>query len=320
LSDSRKINSVSISADDRIVYAPFWHDQFLYIVDVETGTREQITSHAGSNRSPRFSPDGLTLAYDSDRKTGNPEIWLRYFDGRPETRFTENEASDAKPVWSPDGRRLVFISDRSGGVPKLYVANVDGATEPRLLVDQAINWGTSNSTLYNNPVTQWSPDGELIAYRVVGHNGPELWTVGPDGRDPRKRLAGVTGFDWYRNARQALITRSRGTEEELLAIDLETGEEQTIFVGALQEIDVAPDGSAVSFGYGLGHTALGLAILKLEPSSDPNGLPHAVGEPEYLIPADGTSHVHYASWSPDSKRLVYTKDTDYGDIFELERR
>ncbi len=62
---------------------------------------------------------------------------------------------------------------------------------------------------------------------------------------------------------------------------------------------------------------MGLAVLKLEPASDPGGLPRAVGEPEYLIPTDGTWHIHFASWSPDSKRLVYTKDTDYGDIFEL---
>jgi Tol biopolymer transport system component len=315
-SDSRRINFFSVSADDRIVYASFRHDQFFYIVDVETGSREQITSHSGSTRAPRFSPDGLALAYDSDR-TGNSEIWLRYFDGRPETQFTDNEATDAKPEWSPDGRRLVFISDRMGGVPKLFIANADGVTEARLLVDQAINWGISNSKLYNNRVTQWSPGGESIAYRVVGHKGPELWTVGPDGRNARKRLDGVSGFDWYLNDRQALITRPHGTEDELLAVDLETGEERSLFVGALQEIDVAPDGSAVAFCYGLGHTAMGLAVLELEPPSDPNGLPRAVGEPEYVVPTDGTWHTHFASWSPDSKRLVYTKDTDYGDIFEL---
>ena len=318
-SDSRRISYFSVSADDRIVYTTFWHDQFFYIVDVETGEREQITSHAGSNRGPRFSPDGLALAYDSDRN-GDGEIWLRHFDGRPETQLTDNIFDDAKPEWSPDGRRLVFVSDRMDGVPKLFVANADGATEARLLVDQAINSGSSNSILANNPVMRWSPDGELIAYRFDGDHGPELWTVGPDGRDARKRLDGVTGFDWYRDTRHALITRSSGTDDELIAIDLETGNERTLFVGPIQEIDVAPDGSAVSFGYGLGHTAMGLAVLKLALPSDPDGLPRAIGEPEYLIPADGTSHIHYASWSPDSKRLVYTKDTDYGDIFELEKR
>jgi hypothetical protein len=135
-----------------------------------------------------------------------------------------------------------------------------------------------------------------------------------------KRLDGVTGFDWYLTSRKGLITRPRGTEEELLAVDLETGQEQTLWVGALQEIAVAPDGSAVAFCYGRGHLAMGLAVLELEPPSDPAGLPRAVGEPEYLVPTEGTWHVHNGGWSPDSKQLVYTRDTDYGDLYELVER
>ena len=64
---------------------------------------------------------------------------------------------------------------------------------PRRLVDQSISWvlkGRSGA---------WSPDGESIAYRIDGDGGPELWTVGPDGTGARKRLEGVSEFDWYRN-------------------------------------------------------------------------------------------------------------------------
>ncbi len=174
--------------------------------------------------------------------------------------------------------------------------------------------------MFYNPLSRWSPDGETIAYRVIGDEGPELWTIGPDGLGARKRLDAVTGFDWYRNGRQGLITRRRGTEEELLAVDLESGREQTLFVGALQQFDVAPDGSAVAFCYGRGHFAMGLAVLRLESPSDPNGLPRAVGEPEYVVATEGSWHVHNCGWSPDSKRLVYTQDEDYGDIYELVRK
>ena len=43
----------------------------------------------------------------------------------------------------------------------------------------------------------------------------------------------------------------------------------------------------------------------------------AVGEPEYVVPTEGTWHVHNGGWSADSKQLVYTQDKDYGDIYEL---
>jgi Tol biopolymer transport system component len=309
-------HGISVSLDGRMVYATFWHDQFLYVVDVETGVRRQITSHSLRNGSARFSPDGRRIAYTSNR-TDNFEIWLHDLDDGSETKFTDRESSDMRPEWSPDGRRIVFMSDRDGGTFKLFVANADGGTEARLLTDQALNWGHAVTSLRNNPLSQWSPDGESIAYRVVGDGGPELWTVGPDGLGARKRLDGVTGFDWYRNGRQGLITRRRGTEEELLAVDLDSGREQSLFVGALQEIDVAPDGSAVAFCYGRGHLAMGLAVLRLEAPSDPGGLPRAVGEPEYVVPTEGTWHVHNGGWSPDSKQLVYTYDRDYGDIYEL---
>ena len=65
---------------------------------------------------------------------------------------------------------------------------------------------------------------------------------------------------------------------------------------------------------------MGLAVLKLEASSDPEGLPRAVGEPEYVVRTEGTWHVHNGGWSADSKQLVYTRDMDYGDIYELVER
>jgi len=311
--ESREVVAVSVSPDDRIAYALFWHDTPLHVVDVETGERDQITSHALNNYNARFAPDGNTIAYASNR-TGNDEIWLHHVDGRPETQLTNDPALDAYPEWSPDGRRLVFLSEREGGIPKLFVANADGGTGARLLIEQAIAWPD------NIRASHWSSDGQFIAYRVPGEQGSELWTVRPDGLDARKRLEDVSEFDWYRDSRRGLIIRRRGTEQELIAVDLETGREQTLFVGALEQIDVAPDGSAVAFCFGRGHEVMGLAILKLEPPPDPDGLPRAVGEPEYLVPTEGSWHVHNGGWSSDSEKLVYTQDEDYGHIYELVMR
>jgi Tol biopolymer transport system component/tRNA A-37 threonylcarbamoyl transferase component Bud32 len=310
--ETRMVNLVSVSGDDRIVYVPWWHDTFLQMVDVETRERRQITSHTLNNFGGRFSPDGRTIAYSSDR-TGNSEIWLHHLDGSPETRFTENEHVDRNPTWSPDGERLVFLSDRDGEALKLYIANADGRTGARRLLDETID----RRGLAQGSPPRWSADGESIAYFALGDVGPELWTVGPDGGEPRRRLAGVWEFDWYRGSRQGIAIRPRGSETELVAVDLETGREEVLFVGALQEIDVAPDGSAVAFLYGRGHFSMGLAVLKLEPPTDPDGLPQAVGEPEYVVRTEGTWHVHGGGWSPDSSSFVYTQDRDYGDIYEL---
>ena len=145
-----------------------------------------------------------------------------------------------------------------------------------------------------------------------------MWTIQPDGEGARKIIENATGFDWYRDGRHGLYTRRHGSESEIIAVDLETGEEQSLFIGPLTEMDVAPDGSAVAFCSGRGHMAMGLAVLKLEPPSGPSGgLPQAIGEPEFVVATEGMWHVHNGGWSADSKSIVYTQDKDYGDIYEL---
>ncbi|MDH3285538.1 MAG: serine/threonine-protein kinase, partial [Acidobacteriota bacterium] len=157
-------NSFSVSPDDRLIYATFRHDQFLFRADVGTGERTQLTSHAFDNRDARVSPDGRTIAYTSDR-TGNDEIWLHHLDGRPETRLTDDAAQDIHPEWSPDGRRLVYLSNRGGRGHRLFVTNADGATEPRLLVDESTGWGRGQSSLRTGlAIAWWSPEGDTIAY------------------------------------------------------------------------------------------------------------------------------------------------------------
>jgi TolB protein len=307
------VYAVSVSADDRIAYAPYWHDTFLFTVDVETGEKRQLTSYTEDNYGARFSPDGGTVAYHSTR-TGDSEIWLHHLDGRPETRVTDHPSWDLYPEWSPDGRQLVFVSNRDGPF-KIFIANSDGG-DVRLLVDQPVSLRMPfpvNSEL----VCRWSPDGERISYLFAGDGGSALWTVRADGGDARKVLDNVIGFDWYRNSRHAVYTRQMGSEYELVAVDLVSGQEEILFVGPLMEIDVAPDGSAVAFCFGRSHSGMGLASVRLESPPELGGLPRAIGEPEYVVRTDGIWHVHNGGWSPDSKKLVYTRDMDYGNIYEL---
>ncbi|MBD3869690.1 MAG: PD40 domain-containing protein, partial [Acidobacteria bacterium] len=144
-----------------------------------------------------------------------------------------------------------------------------------------------------------------------------LWAVRPDGTGTEERIRSVESFDWYRDENHAIFTRKHGSQSEMIAINLLTGAERSLFIGPMMEMDVAPDGSAVAFCYGPGHMAMGLAVLRLNPPDGPDGLPSVRGEPEYVVRTEGTWHVHNGGWSPDSKSIVYTQDQDYGDIYEL---
>ena len=63
--------------------------------------------------SPRWSPDGRQIAFDS-RPNRNADIYRISADGGSPVRVTETASTDVVPKWSRDGRYLYFASDRSG--------------------------------------------------------------------------------------------------------------------------------------------------------------------------------------------------------------
>jgi hypothetical protein len=132
-------------------------------------------------------------------------------------------------------------------------------------------------------------------------------------------LRDVVGFDWWGD-RRVVISRQGGTGEPmvLMAVDSEDVENtRELFRGAHAELDVAPDRSAVAFCAGTGHLGMKPVVLKLELPSEPDGLPRAEGEPEFLYDLELNWHVHMGGWSDDSKRIVVSYDRDYSDIYEV---
>jgi TolB protein len=159
-----------------------------------------------------WSPDGRTLAFDSNR-SGKVQIYVRSSDGRVQ-RLTNNSSRAAHPAWSPDGRHLVFEGDRSG-TKQVYVMNRDGthvrqvthfapgAEEPSysptgewitflsgpvahtsLFVVRPDGTGLRRITprSMNAGHPSWSPDGERIVFNTnIEKTNGRIWTVTPRG-------------------------------------------------------------------------------------------------------------------------------------------
>ncbi|MBI3241915.1 MAG: S9 family peptidase [Chloroflexi bacterium] len=71
----------------------------------------QFTSGDKLDHSPRWSPDGQTLAFVSARNDApRAQIYLIGLSGGEARPITSMPNGAANPVWSPDGKRLAFLS------------------------------------------------------------------------------------------------------------------------------------------------------------------------------------------------------------------
>jgi tetratricopeptide (TPR) repeat protein len=149
-------------------------------IDWADGKGQAVIVTAG--RSPAWSPDGTTIAFQGSDPQGNkPGLYLVSAQGGPTARLTDGE-SDRAPAWSPactaadlaaaaatatvtataaappsgqpvaSGCHIAFMSSQSGNW-EIYTAAVPGGSAQRLTTSPG-----------NDGLPAWSPDGSQIAF------------------------------------------------------------------------------------------------------------------------------------------------------------
>lgn len=140
LASKEPILSATWSPDGKMVaYVSFEQDgrPAIYLHELETGNRELLTSYAGLNGAPSFSPDGKEVALVLS-KDGNPDIYLLDLETRRLRRMTRHYGIDTEPSFTPDGEGIVFTSNR-GGKPQIYMLRLTDFEIQRLTFEGDYN-------------------------------------------------------------------------------------------------------------------------------------------------------------------------------------
>jgi len=109
--------------------------QDLWLYDVTTGKRTQLTSGQRWTLCACWSPDGTRLAYASNT-FGDFEIFVVEIGTGKMIRLTNDAGFDSFPAWSPDGQCIAFVSNRSGAL-RIWLMNADGSGQRCLTADES---------------------------------------------------------------------------------------------------------------------------------------------------------------------------------------
>lgn len=124
----------------RVAYVSFETSRpAIFIHELKTDRRIQLTNFKGLNGAPAFSPDGRQMAMVLS-KDGNPEIYIMDIASRSLRRVTRTNSAviDTEPNWTPDGQSLIFTSNR-GGNPQIYQQHLSSGRVERLTFDGDYN-------------------------------------------------------------------------------------------------------------------------------------------------------------------------------------
>ncbi|NOT62846.1 MAG: S9 family peptidase, partial [Acidobacteria bacterium] len=235
----------------RVVFTKVWvnqkadrYDTALWVVSIKGGDARQLTA-GPRDASPRWSPDGKTLAFirsaEKEGKPQPPQIFLLSLDGGEAQPITDLPRGAGAFEWSPDGKTIAFTSSDDGKL------TTESGEKPERVSDvRVINKATyrSNGPGYLNP-------------KVHSH----IWTIAvASGSKPKQLTKGnwdESAVQWSPDGTRLYFASRRVAEayyeqprSDVYSIDLNGGDEKKVlsFEGGMRGFEFSHDGKRIAFG------------------------------------------------------------------------
>jgi Tol biopolymer transport system component len=252
-----------------VMQSPLDGPMGIYLVDAVGTIGLKLSKGQTSARHPDWSPDGTTVAFDSD---DDGALWVVGVDGSNPHQLLRCDTGCfalAHPAFSPDGKRVAYVRYEPTTGPD---ANNSPPSASSILV---LDLGTMQSTKVAEArqpdlvdVPRWSSDGTQLAFAIdqfgqdLGETGSTIAVVNAKG-GPARRLLPMTSWAYAPDWNRATGSIVYSTEEK----DYST----------VPQFDQAYD------------------LWTIQPTG---------GAPTQLTHLPPGNHLVYPTWSPDGSAIV----------------
>ncbi|WP_144392409.1 amidohydrolase family protein [Pleionea sediminis] len=243
----------------------------IYELPIQGGTAKRLTSGMAWDIQPKYSPNGKSIAYTSD-KGGQDNIWLMSRTGSNQRILTSSNQILTNPAWSPDGNFIIarkyFLQGHVDGIGQIWQYSIKNGDGRPLL-----NYETE---FVNDGEPTYSIDGEKVYFSRNTNDQSLIY-----GR---------------KNANEQIYT--------IFSTMLRTGEirEEIARYGGAVNPTPSPDGKKIAYVKRIaGHSSLVIKELKsgrLSPIYQKLDLDRQETE---------NIHGNYPSfsWTPDSRDIIF---------------
>ncbi|MBA3343412.1 MAG: PD40 domain-containing protein [Gemmatimonadaceae bacterium] len=263
--------SLDVSPDGRTIVFDLLGD--LYLLPIAGGTASPLTSGMAFDAQPRFSPDGKSIVFTSDRDGGD-NVWTLDVATRRDRQITKGKTNRYRsPEWTPDGKYVVVsrASTPIGG-SKLWLFHADGGGGTQLIKDAqpllagAFPIGAMGAAFgkderyiwYAQRGGSWEYNAGMPQYAVTTfdrQNGRREMRANLHGSAFRPALSADGKYLVYGSryeAQTGLRLRDLGTSEERwLAYPVQHDEQESVAsLDVLPGYSFTPDSRAVVVSYG----------------------------------------------------------------------
>jgi len=191
------VRSPQLSPDGKhiavIVSRPDFEDNklknSLVLINVETGLQQKLTHERHNVNTPRWSPDGRSLAFLAGDKNDVPQIFILPLVGGEAKQITKSPTPIVSISWRPTGGDIAYVradeADKKKGIERhnksfevgkndylatakllpshlWLVSTASGKTKRLTSGGDSVSLFTSLELLGGG--ISWSPDGQLIAF------------------------------------------------------------------------------------------------------------------------------------------------------------